>query len=204
MDITFIIQTFGLIGITAIIFAESGLFFGFFLPGDSILFTAGVLASQGLFNIALLTTCVWFAAVLGDTVGYWFGAKIGIKIFNKEKSFFFNKRYPERAHEFYTKYGGKAIILARFMPAVRTFVPIMAGVGNMSYKRFLSFNIIGGTIWTLGLTLGGYFLGQRVAKIDQYIIPIIVLIVLTSVIPVISEIAKSRREARQKTFNNKV
>jgi membrane-associated protein len=193
MDVTSIIQAFGLVGITFIIFAESGLFFGFFLPGDSILFTAGILASQGFSNIFLLTICMWLAAVLGDTVGYWFGARVGIKLFNKEKSFFFNKKYPERAHEFYVKYGSKAIVLARFIPAVRTFVPIMAGVGKMPYRKFISYNIIGGTIWSVGLTLGGYFLGRSVANIDQYIIPIIVVIVLTSVIPIISEVMKSRR-----------
>jgi membrane-associated protein len=191
-DVTGLIQAFGLIGVTFIIFAESGLFFGFFLPGDSILFTAGILASQGFFNISILVFCVWIAAVSGDTVGYWFGARIGIKIFNKEKSVFFNKKYPERAHEFYVRHGKKAIILARFIPAVRTFVPIMAGVGKMSYRNFISYNIIGGTIWAIGLTLGGYFLGQSVSNIDQYIIPIIVLIIVTSVIPIISEVTKPR------------
>jgi membrane-associated protein len=193
VDITTIIQTFGIIGITFIIFAESGLFFGFFLPGDSILFTAGVLASQGLFNITLLVICVWLAAVFGDTVGYWFGARIGIKIFNKEKSIFFNKKYPERAHEFYVKHGNKAVFLARFIPAVRTFVPIMAGVGNMPYIKFVRYNLIGGTVWAVGLTLAGYFLGRDIPNIDQYIIPIVVLIIITSVIPIVSEIAKSRR-----------
>ena len=193
MDLIYIIQTFGIIGITAIIFAESGLFFGFFLPGDSILFTAGILASQGFINISLLVLCTWIAAVAGDSVGYWFGARIGIKIFNKEKSFFFNKKYPERAHTFYVKHGGRAIILARFIPAVRTFVPIMAGVGNMSYKKFISYNIIGGTIWTFGMTLGGYFLGQTVPNIDKYIIPIVLVIIVISLLPAISEIIKSRK-----------
>lgn len=193
MDITSIIQTFGIIGVSIIIFAESGLFFGFFLPGDSILFTAGVLASQGFINISLLVLCSWFAAVLGDSVGYWFGSRIGIKIFNKEKSFFLNKRYPERANEFYTKRGGQAIILARFIPAVRTFVPIMAGVGGMPYRKFISYNIIGGTIWTFGLTLAGYFLGKSIPNIDNYIIPIILVIIIISALPAIFEIIKSRR-----------
>jgi membrane-associated protein len=192
MDVTSIIQTFGVIGISIIIFAESGLFFGFFLPGDSILFTAGVIASQGFLNITILVLCVWIAAVLGDSVGYWFGAKIGIKIFNKEKSFFFNKRYPEEAHKFYIKHGGRALILARFIPAVRTFVPIMAGVGNMPYKNFISYNIIGGTIWAIGLTLGGYFLGRSIPSIDTYILPIILVIIILSLIPALLEIKKSR------------
>jgi membrane-associated protein len=192
MDVTSIIQTFGVIGISIIIFAESGLFFGFFLPGDSILFTAGVIASQGFLNITILVLCVWTAAVLGDSVGYWFGTKIGIKIFNKEKSFFFNKRYPEEAHKFYIKHGGRALILARFIPAVRTFVPIMAGVGNMPYKNFISYNIIGGTIWAIGLTLGGYFLGRSIPSIDTYILPIILVIIILSLIPALLEIKKSR------------
>jgi membrane-associated protein len=196
VDITAIIQTIGIAGITFVIFAESGLFFGFFLPGDSILFTAGVLASQGLFNISLLVICVWLAAVLGDTVGYWFGARIGIKIFNKEKSFLFNKKHPERAHEFYAKYGSKAIVLARFIPAVRTFVPIMAGVGSMPYRKFITYNIVGGTIWAFGLTLAGYFLGKNIPNIDQYIIPIIVLIIVVSVLPILSEAVKSRQTKR--------
>lgn len=193
MDLNYIIQAFGIGGITAIIFAESGLFFGFFLPGDSILFTAGVVASQGLLNISLLIICTWIAAVAGDSVGYWFGARIGIKMFNKEKSLFLNKRYPERAHEFYEKHGGKAIILARFIPAVRTFVPIMAGVGNMSYKKFIAYNIIGGTIWTVGLTLAGYILGRSIPNIDKYIIPIVAVIIIVSLIPAASEFIKARK-----------
>jgi len=199
MSVVQIIETFGLVGVTIIIFAESGLFFGFFLPGDSILFTAGVLASQGFGNIAVLVFCVWLAAIAGDSVGYWFGLNIGIKIFNKEKSFFFNKRYPERAREFYVKHGGRTIVLARFIPAVRTFVPIMAGVGRMQYKKFLSYNIIGGTIWSVGLTLGGYFLGQSIPNIDHYILPIILVIIIVSVIPAVSEIVKSRREIKENT-----
>jgi len=192
-NLIYIVQTFGLLGITTIIFAESGLFFGFFLPGDSILFTAGVLASQGFLNISLLVFCVWIAAVLGDTVGYWFGARIGIKMFNKEKSFFFNKKYPERAHAFYERRGGWAIVLARFIPAVRTFVPIMAGVGKMSYRKFLGYNIIGGTIWAFGMTLGGYFLGRSIPNIDSYILPIVLVIIVLSALPAFSEIIKSRR-----------
>jgi membrane-associated protein len=194
MDVTSIIQAVGIVGVTFIVFAESGLFFGFFLPGDSLLFTAGILASQGFLNITILVICVWAAAILGDTVGYWFGAKIGIKMFNKEKSWFFNKKYPERASEFYVKYGKKAIVLARFIPVVRTFVPIMAGVGKMDYRTFIAYNIIGGTIWSVGLTLTGYFLGKSISNIDQYIIPIVLVIVITSVVPIVSEMAKSKRE----------
>ncbi len=193
LNILYIIQTFGIIGVSAIIFAESGLFFGFFLPGDSVLFTAGVLASQGYINIFWLIVCTWLAAVIGDSVGYWFGARFGIKIFNKEKSFIFNKKYPEKAREFYTKYGSRAIILARFVPAVRTFVPIMAGVAKMPYRNFLTYNIVGGTIWTVGLCLTGYILGQSVPNIDRYILPIIIFIIVASLMPAFFEIMKARK-----------
>ena len=193
MNITYIVQTFGVIGVSLVIFAESGLFFGFFLPGDSILFTAGVVASQGYLNITALVIFTWLAAILGDSVGYWFGAKIGIKIFNKEKSFLFNKKYPEQAHKFYDRHGSCAIILARFVPAVRTFVPIMAGVGKMQYKKFLSYNIIGGIIWAVGLSLGGYLLGQSIPNVDKYILPIVIIIIIVSLLPAFFEIIKARR-----------
>ena len=192
-DISQIIQTFGVLGVSLIIFAESGLFFGFFLPGDSLIFTAGILASQGFLNIAYLTLFTWLAAIAGDSVGYWFGARIGIKLFNKERSFLFNKRYPERAHEFYTRYGNRAVLFARFVPAVRTFVPIMAGVAKMDYKKFLTYNIIGGTIWSVGLSLGGYYLGRSIPNVDKYILPIIVVIVAISLIPVVSEALRARK-----------
>jgi len=193
LNVTYLIGSFGVLGVSLIIFAESGLFFGFFLPGDSIIFTAGVLASQGYLNIAWLVIGTWLGAVIGDSVGYWFGARIGIKIFSKEKSFLFNKRYPEQAHKFYDRHGSSAIILARFVPVVRTFVPIMAGVGKMSYKKFLSYNIIGGTIWTVGLSLGGYFLGRSIPNIDKYILPIIIVIIIISLLPAFYEFIKSRK-----------
>ncbi len=193
IDVVTLIKSFGLIGILLIIFAESGLFFGFFLPGDSVLFTAGFLASQGYLSLAGLVIGTMVAAILGDTVGYWFGKKIGIKIFNKEKSLFFNKAYPERARLFYEKHGGKAIILARFVPAVRTFVPIMAGVGTMTYRTFLTFNIIGGILWAGGLSLLGYFLGNIIPNVDKYIIPIVLLIIFISILPVVFEFYKSRK-----------
>src|SRR3989338_7248633 len=155
-----IIQTVGLLGVWAVIFAESGLFFGFFLPGDSLLFTAGFLASQGLLNIWILTIGCVVAAIMGDSVGYWFGRKAGPKIFTREDSFFFNKKHIERTRGFYERYGKKTIIFVRFVPIVRTFAPILAGVGSMRYGIFLSYNIIGGLIWALSFTFGGYILGN--------------------------------------------
>ncbi len=192
LDPTTIIKTLGLLGVFAIVFAESGLFFGFFLPGDSLLFTAGLLASQGYFSIVALALGSFVCAVVGDSVGYAFGKKVGPKIFTREDSLFFHKKHIERARAFYTQYGVKAIILARFVPIVRTFVPIVAGVGNMEYKKFITSNIIGGAIWTIGITVLGFWLGTFVPSVDQYLWPIILLIIFVSFIPVIREYLKAR------------
>lgn len=185
LDLPILIKTIGLLGIFFIIFAESGLFFGFFLPGDSLLFTAGLLASQGYFSITLLVLLTTFGAILGDQVGYLFGKKIGPKIFMRDDSFFFKKKYITDAENFYQKYGKKTIILARFVPAVRTFVPILAGVGNMHYRTFVTYNIIGGLLWGLGLPLLGYFLGENIPNVDKYLIPILLFIIFASVLPAI-------------------
>ncbi len=183
IDLSILIQTIGYLGIFFTIFAESGLFFGFFLPGDTLLFTAGLLASKGYFNVIILILLVTLAAVLGDQIGYLFGKKIGPKIFNRDDSFFFKKKYIADAKNFYKKHGKKAIVLARFIPAIRTFIPILAGVGSMRYKTFITYNIIGGFIWGTGITLAGYFLGQKIPGIDKYLIPILFLIVLVSMLP---------------------
>jgi membrane-associated protein len=164
-----IITTGGLLGIFLIVFAESGLFLGFFLPGDSLLITAGLLASQKIVNLAYLIPVAISGAILGDTVGFWFGRKTGPKIFNKEDSLIFHKKNLLKANEFYQKHGGKTIVLARFMPFIRTFAPIVAGVGEMDYRRFLSFNIFGGIFWVLVTTLAGYFLGRSIPEMDRYI-----------------------------------
>ncbi len=197
-DVISIIKTFGYLGLFGIIFAESGLFFGFFLPGDSLLFTAGLLAFQGFLNIWVLLIILGFAAVLGDNVGYWFGKKVGPKIFNKEDSLFFNKKHIESTRDFYDKYGPRAVILARFVPIIRTFTPILAGVGNMKYKLFLKYNILGGILWAIGVTCLGYFLGQIVPNIESYLLPIILAIILVSLLPVISELIKGFRKKSKK------
>jgi membrane-associated protein len=190
-----IIQTVGLFGVWAVIFAESGLFFGFFLPGDSLLFTAGFLASQGLLNIwALAIGCV-VAAIAGDSVGYWFGRKVGPRIFSREDSFFFNKKHLERTKTFYDRYGKKTIILARFVPIVRTFAPILAGVGEMRYVTFLSYNVIGGLVWTLGFTFGGFLLGSLIPDAEKYLTLIIIGIIVVSFIPAVIEVLRSRKTA---------
>lgn len=185
IDLPLLIKTVGYLGIFLIIFAESGLFFGFFFPGDSLLFTAGLLASQGYFNIILLIFLTTSGAILGDQIGYLFGKKVGPKIFNRDDSFYFKRKYITDAENFYQKYGKKTIILARFVPIVRTFVPILAGVGKMHYKTFITYNFIGGFLWGLGIPLLGYFLGEIIPNVDKYLLPIILLIVFTSILPTI-------------------
>ncbi len=194
LDPKFIIETLGLIGIFAIIFAESGLFFGFFLPGDSLLFTAGLLASQGLLSLYPLLIGSIICAILGDSVGYAFGRKIGPKIFTRENSLIWNKNHIEKSHKFFEKYGKKSIILARFMPIVRTFTPILAGVGTMEYKTFLRYNIIGGLLWVLGLTLLGFFFGKIIPDPDKYLLPVIILIIIISILPAVKELINSRKK----------
>lgn len=196
IDLIYLVKTAGLLGLFLIIFAESGLFFGFFLPGDSLLFTAGLLASQGFLNIYFLVILMFLGATLGDTVGYWFGVKVGPKIFNKEDSFFFNKKHIERTKNYYEKYGSKTIIIARFVPIVRTFAPILAGVGEMRYSTFLKYNLVGGALWGVGMTLLGFTLGTTIPNIDKYIIPIVLLIIATSFIPVVIEFFKNKNGAK--------
>lgn len=192
-DIVELIQAVGYLGIFGIVLAESGVPIGFFLPGDSLLFAAGLLASQGLLNIWMLVIFIPIAAILGDNFGYWFGAKVGPKIFTREDSFFFHKKHIERTRAFYAKYGNKAIVIARFIPVVRTFTPILAGVGQMPYKTFLAYNILGGLLWGVGMTLLGYFLGTIVPNIEQYLLPIILVIIVVSFFPIIYEVIKHRK-----------
>src|SRR3989344_2642974 len=173
MDLITLIETVGYLGLFVIIFAESGLLIGFFLPGDSLLFTAGFLASQKILSLPILLVTCFTAAVLGDNVGYAFGKRVGRKLFNKEDSLFFHKRNVLKAQNFYDKYGGKAIVIARFMPVIRTFAPIVAGIGTMNYSKFVSFNLLGGALWAIGLNLTGYFLGNLIPDVDRYLLPIV-------------------------------
>lgn len=192
-DTHFILTTFGYLGLAGIVFAESGLFFGFFLPGDSLLFTAGFLASQGLLQIGLLLVIVFTCAVLGDSVGYYFGKKTGPKIFSRPESLLFDPEYIEETREFFERYGNKALILARFMPIIRTFTPIFAGVGTMRYKIFLTYNIAGAFLWTSTLVLGGYFLGRSVPGAEQYLHEIILAIIIISIAPSIYHIFSNQK-----------
>ena len=187
-----LISTLGLLGVIGIVFAETGLFFGFFLPGDSLLFTAGFLASQHQLSFAWLLVGTFLAAVLGDTIGYAFGKKVGPAIFKKENSVFFNKEHITKAHNFYEKYGKKTIILARFIPIIRTFAPIVAGIGNMNYKTFISYNIIGGLAWTELMLWLGYGFGSIVPNPDRYVIPAVIVIIIISASPALREIFRKR------------
>lgn len=204
LDPKFLITTFGLIGIFAIVFAESGLFFGFFLPGDSLLFTAGLFASQGHFSVIVLWVGTMIFAILGDSVGYACGKRVGLRLLTKEDSFFFRKTHIHRAEAFYAKYGKKTIILARFVPIVRTFAPILAGIGRMEYKTFLSYNIVGGVLWTATLVFLGYLLGTVVPSIDRFLFPIVAGIIVLSFLPVFFEYWKSKRAGQSHALIDKV
>ena len=182
-DLVSLMKTAGYTGLFGIIFAESGLLFGFFLPGDSLLFTAGFLSSQGYLDIRALMVIAAVAAITGDSVGYALGYKIGPKLFTKEDSLFFKKTYVYKARKFFEKHGAKTIVLARFVPAVRTFAPVVAGIGNMRYRTFIIYNIVGGLLWTLGLGLLGFFLGNVIPNVDHYILPMVALIILLSILP---------------------
>lgn len=195
LDPAFLIATLGLLGVFAIVFAESGLFFGFFLPGDSLLFTAGLLASQGHFNVLLLWAGVMVCAIAGDSVGYAFGKHIGFKLFTKEDSFFFRKEHLHKTEAFYAKHGKKTIILARFVPIVRTFAPILAGIGKMDYRTFLSFNVVGGVLWSTLLIFLGFGLGSVVPSIDRYLLPIVLGIIVVSFIPIVVEWIKQKKNS---------
>ena len=192
-----LVQMLGYPGLFAAVFVETGLFFMFFLPGSSMLFTAGLLASHGLFNVWLLLPLITLAAILGDSTGYWFGTKVGPALFKREDSRFFRKSHVEKTRLFYERHGVIAIVLARFVPIVRTFAPILAGIAGMRYRVFLMYNIIGGVLWGAGVTFAGYFLGETFPQVDRYITPIIAAIIITSFIPLIREWYISRRNVAE-------
>ena len=196
MHLDTLLPAIGYLGIFVIVFAESGLLIGFFLPGDSLLFTAGFLASQNVFDIRILALLCFTAAVIGDSVGYAIGHKLGRKLFRKPDSFFFHPDHLIRAEKFYEKHGKKTIILARFLPVIRTFAPVVAGIGNMKYKTFLAYNIIGGFLWAVLLPFAGYYLGKTIPDVDKYLLPIIGLIIVLSVLPQAISILRNEK-ARQ-------
>ncbi|MFY9550834.1 MAG: VTT domain-containing protein [Thermoanaerobaculia bacterium] len=195
-DVETLVRVGGLTAMTIIVFAETGLLVGFFLPGDSLLVTAGVFAGTGQLNLLPLILVLTAAAILGDTVGYWFGRKTGPALFKRPKSLLFNPEHLRRAHDFYEKHGGKTIVIARFMPIIRTFAPIVAGMAQMQYRRFLSFNVFGGALWVLSMTLIGYFLGQ-IPGVREHIEVVILVVVFLSILPGIIAAAKEWRKSRR-------
>lgn len=199
LDLPQLIKSLGYFGVWAIIFAESGLLIGFLLPGDSLLFTAGFIASQGFLNITVLIFGAFVCAVLGDNVGYATGHRFGRKLFQKEESWFFHKKNLEKTQAFYEIHGKKALVLARFMPIVRTFAPIVAGIGSMHYRTFMSYNLVGGLLWTVGITLLGYFLGKVIPaeQVDKYLLPIIAGIIVISLVPSVIHLIKENRSNRR-------
>jgi membrane-associated protein len=195
-DLPALVQWAGYIGLTAIIFTETGLFFGFFLPGDSLLVTAGLLSAQGLpLDVYVLGGLLNLAAVVGDNTNYWVGRLAGARIVRQRDSFFFKKKHVERAHEFYARHGAKMVVLARFIPIVRTFAPLVAGIGTMNYRTFLTFSVLGGTLWIWSMLFTGYFLGRYVPGIDRHIELVIIVVILLSILPGIIGWWKERRRA---------
>jgi membrane-associated protein len=194
-DVETLVRVGGLTAMTLIVFAETGLLVGFFLPGDSLLVTAGVFAALGQLNLWLLMGVLVVAAIVGDTVGYWIGRKTGPALFRRPKSLLFNPKHLRRAHDFYEKYGGQTIILARFIPIVRTFAPVVAGMGGMDYRRFVSFNVIGGFLWVVSMTLIGYFLGHF-AWVRKNIELVILIVVFLSILPGIIAFAREKLKKR--------
>ena len=195
-DVESIIKWGGLALICGIIFAETGLMIGFFLPGDSLLVTAGVFAAAGHIDLYMMLVLVSLCAVVGDQLGYFIGQKTGPALFNREDSLLFKRSHVLRAQQFYEKYGSKTIVIARFVPIVRTFAPVVAGVGQMKYRRFVTYNVAGGILWVFSMVLLGYFVASVVPNIDKHIHKVIVVVVFLSILPAIIEFVRERRRGK--------
>lgn len=193
LDPSHLVKTFGYLGILTTIFLESGVVIGFFLPGDSLLFTAGLLASEHYLSLLGVMIAAIIGAIIGNNVGYLTGRKAGPTLFTRKDSWLFSHERVKEAHDFFEKRGGGALILARFIPAVRTFVPIVAGVGKMNYRGFVVFNALGGLLWGMGMPVLGYTVGKTVPNIDKYILPIIFVIIFLSALPVLFHYLKARK-----------
>ncbi|MCA9333142.1 VTT domain-containing protein [Candidatus Saccharibacteria bacterium] len=214
-DVNSIIQSGGILFVAFVIFAESGLLIGFWLPGDTLLLGAGIIAAQGEISLLWLIFAIVAAAILGDNVGYSIGRRTGHKIFKKDDGIFFQKEHVIRAEKFYEDHGGKTIILARFIPIVRTFAPLVAGVGKMKRQRFMLFNVIGALLWGAGVTLIGYWFGSKIPHLEEYvhyvILGVVLISILSSLIHILKEkkirdrlFAKVKRLLRLFTLNKKV
>ncbi len=191
-DIKGLIQWGGMILVCVIVFVETGLFLGFFLPGDSLLVTAGIFAAAGHLRLGSLLFLVSFCAIAGDQLGYWIGRRAGQALYKRDDSFLFKKRHLERAHEFYSRYGGKTVVLARFVPIIRTFASPVAGAARMQYRRFLSYDIFGGFLWVWSMVLIGYFLGSSIPNVDKNIHIVIAVVVFLSILPPIIEAMRQK------------
>ena len=192
-DLPTLLHTVSYAGILAILFAESGLLIGLFLPGDSLLITAGLLCAQGSLSVWGVIVAAVLGAVLGDTAGFWIGRRLGPAVFRRPESRFFKPAYVERARSYFERYGVTTLVIARFVPVVRTFVPTMAGVGAMHYPRFLLYNVLGGLLWGVSIPLAGFYLGRLIPNLDRYILLIVGLVLVLSLIPLGFELRKQRR-----------
>jgi membrane-associated protein len=195
-DVEFLVRTGGLVLLVIIVFVETGLLIGFFLPGDSLLVTAGIFAAKGDLDLLTLNVSLSAAAIVGDTVGYRIGYTTGPKIFTRENSLLFNRKHLISAKEFYDRYGGFTIAIARFIPMIRTFAPVVAGVGAMPYKRFIAYNVFGGIFWVMSTTLAGYFLGTLIPNIQDQIHLVIAIVIFLSLLPGIIKFVSEWRKAR--------
>ena len=193
-DLESLISTVSYIGIFGIIFAETGLLLGFFLPGDSLLIAAGLMAAKGDLSLPIIITVVAAAAIIGNIVGYFIGQKVGPIIFKREKSRFFHPEHVEKTHNFFEKHGSKTVILARFIPIIRTFVATFAGVSKMSFRKFFIYSVIGGVLWGVGLPIAAFYLGKLIPDLDKYILLVIAIVIIISFIPVFLELHKSRNK----------
>ena len=194
-DVRGLVQTGGYIALAIIVFIETGLMVGFFLPGDSLLVTAGLFAAKGDLNIVLLNLLLMACAVAGDATGYFIGRSLGPALFRREDSLLFKKKHLIAAHDFYERHGGKTIIIARFVPVIRTFAPVVAGIGNMGYRRFALFNIIGGTAWVFSMTMIGYLLVTIFPATEKHIETVIIIVIVLSLLPGLIEWLRARRHA---------
>ena len=191
-----LIRIGGLLGLFLIVFAETGLMVGFFLPGDSLLVTAGLFAAKGDLDIVWLNLALIAAAVVGDAVGYWIGWKAGKALYRRPNSFFFRREHLIKTHEFYERHGGKTIVIARFMPILRTFAPVVAGAADMTYRRFAIYNVAGGIGWVLSMTLTGYFLGLAVPDLEKHIHIVVAVVIFLSLLPALIAWARAKMQSR--------
>jgi membrane-associated protein len=197
-DVESLVRVGGIIGLSVIVFTETGLLIGFFLPGDSLLVTAGLFAARGDLHLPTLLVALSLAAIAGDTVGYNIGARAGPKLFNRQNSLLFNRKHLITTKEFYERHGPFTIVIARFVPILRTFAPVVAGIGAMEYKRFLAYNVVGGFGWVLLTVLGGYFLGQMVPNIHDHLHKVIAVVIVLSLLPAVIKVAREKLKSQER------